>query len=567
MNYLTHLSIPIGVLNAGLAGTVLALLVATVQNRWSLRVFFILALRLAIGWHFLFEGLHKLHSHYVGETETNRPFTSRAYFEQAEGPLGPYVRQQIGDPEELMKQKTYPESTPPALANLHDPNLLLAVGAGRVTDAEAVKAVPQTLAEEWNRFVKDFTEKYRLNDTEKAKLAELSTAALAKYGRWVLGVEGRESKVKYVAGDVALTAPQRLDYIRKRRAEIEELEKHRASDLGDGASPEVIRLKEARAAAALARTTLIADADAFLADLKKEAFAVVVAIRFNTDAAPKPSEKISAGIPDNLLDDHMLGVIPPAKAPEGANFDTLPTEIRSAWSKYWNTFESFYPDAQSAAPAYETAKLRVTNWFYDRDEFTGQPKPGFGPLANNFRDKIKARKATKSLIEAARGSQFGKTFIFAAAVKADQDATAARKAILDALDAKYADLKTLTTNALPPDVAKGPIDPPEKKSPITQLDFVTMWVITAVGVMLLAGLFTPLACLVGVGFLVLTYLTHPPFPWLALPPGTEGNPVFVNKNVIEALALMVIFVHPTGRWMGLDALLHRMIFRNALDPR
>jgi uncharacterized membrane protein YphA (DoxX/SURF4 family) len=85
--------------------------------------------------------------------------------------------------------------------------------------------------------------------------------------------------------------------------------------------------------------------------------------------------------------------------------------------------------------------------------------------------------------------------------------------------------------------------------------------------MLLAGLFTPLACLIGVGFLVLTYLAHPPFPWLPLPPGTEGNPQFVNKNVIEALALMVIFVHPTGRWMGIDALLHRMFFRNAPDPR
>ena len=33
------------------------------QNGWSLRVFFLLALRLAIGWHFLFEGLHKIHSH------------------------------------------------------------------------------------------------------------------------------------------------------------------------------------------------------------------------------------------------------------------------------------------------------------------------------------------------------------------------------------------------------------------------------------------------------------------------------------------------------------------------
>jgi uncharacterized membrane protein YphA (DoxX/SURF4 family) len=75
----------------------------------------------------------------------------------------------------------------------------------------------------------------------------------------------------------------------------------------------------------------------------------------------------------------------------------------------------------------------------------------------------------------------------------------------------------------------------------------------------LAGLFTPLACLVGAGFLVLTYLTHPPFPWYPLPPGTEGNPLFINKNVIECLALLVIAVHPTGRWMGLDSLWCRLV--------
>ena len=65
-----------------------------------------------------------------------------------------------------------------------------------------------------------------------------------------------------------------------------------------------------------------------------------------------------------------------------------------------------------------------------------------------------------------------------------------------------------------------------------------------VGACLLAGLFTRLACLVGAGFLVMTYLTHPPFPWYPLPPNTEGNPLFVNKNVIEALALLVLAMLP-----------------------
>ena len=64
-----------------------------------------------------------------------------------------------------------------------------------------------------------------------------------------------------------------------------------------------------------------------------------------------------------------------------------------------------------------------------------------------------------------------------------------------------------------------------------------MWFLVAVGACLMAGLFTRLACLLGAGFLVMTYLTYPPFPWYPLPPMTEGNPVFINKNVIECLAL------------------------------
>src|SRR3954454_11558174 len=102
--------IPIQVLYAGLGGTVLALIVATATNRWALKVFFLLALRLAIGWHFLFEGLHKVHSHYVGPSETNRPFTSEVYFTAGEGPLAKAMREKIGDPEKQIEAKLTPQN-------------------------------------------------------------------------------------------------------------------------------------------------------------------------------------------------------------------------------------------------------------------------------------------------------------------------------------------------------------------------------------------------------------------------------------------------------------------------
>ena len=88
-----------------------------------------------------------------------------------------------------------------------------------------------------------------------------------------------------------------------------------------------------------------------------------------------------------------------------------------------------------------------------------------------------------------------------------------------------------------------------------------MWFLVGVGACLMAGLFTRLACLLGVGVPGDDVPAYPPFPWYPLPPRTEGNPVFINKNVIEAIALLHIATFPTGSWLGLDALVSRMFRR------
>jgi uncharacterized membrane protein YphA (DoxX/SURF4 family) len=582
---MTNLPIPIQVLYAGLAGTLLALLVAMIQNRWSLRVFFILALRLAIGWHFLFEGLHKVHSHYVGPTETNRPFSSEPYFREAEGPLGPYMRKQIGDPEELLKQKTYPASMPETFAKIDNPNLRLAVAkmeaerlavaknagdkgaveAERAADAEFAKAVPEAVRKEWDGFTSAFVEKYKLSDAEKAKLTgDMTTAAMAKYGRWVTGAEPHDSKVKFVSGDTPLTAPQRLEYIRHRKTDLEEAQKRQAAELGQSYGTDGARVKEAKAAVAAARTILIADADAFLNDLKKDAFTTVINARLDRNPMG-PQETLLPPSKYVGKDDARLNALITPDAQNPDPFLSLPAPLRDGWAFYHGIFKEAYGVSDKTAAdvdaAYAGAKLRLASWYFDRDEFTGQPKPGFGKLVKDYKEKQQ---------KAATNPKDG---------TAEVEAGLARAALLTALDAKYADLKTLLAAALPTEVAegvhdparkveKGSLDPPEPKETFIQkLDVRTQWVLVAVGACLLAGLFTPIACLVGAAFLVLTYLAHPPFPWLPLPPGTEGNPVFINKNVIEFLALMVILVHPTGRWMGLDAILHRMIFRDAPDPK
>ena len=60
---------------------------------------FLILLRLAIGWHFFIEGVEKIQSVNTGPTETNRPWSSAGYLQEASGPLGNYFRRQIGDPD------------------------------------------------------------------------------------------------------------------------------------------------------------------------------------------------------------------------------------------------------------------------------------------------------------------------------------------------------------------------------------------------------------------------------------------------------------------------------------
>ena len=410
---MSHLPIPLAVVYAGLAGTVLALIVATATNKWSPRVFILLALRLAIGWHFAFEGLHKVHSYYTGPTETNRlsearrPFSSEPYFKVAPGPLGAKMRKEFADPEaEIASTVKAPENISPA----DFAQLKVEEQAAKCPDAVAkrIGAVSEEPEKEEKKADEDEARetaeattdagkalaKARA-DTARAAAAKkrtslesevgkaLTTAAKASYARWVYGVDKRECKLKGITGDapvtgnVALTAPQRIEHLYWLREQAHAAEARATDGLGNGNGIDISRVAEFRMDALTAETDLARDANAFVAELKKD---------------------------------------------------------------------------------------------------------------------LNGGKAVEEPKELSRGKR---------------------------------------------------------------MDRVTMWFLVAVGVCLMAGLFTRAACVLGAGFLVMTYLAHPPFPWYPLPPNTEGNPVFVNKNVIEALALLALASYPTGRWLGLDALVLR----------
>ena len=62
------------------------------------------------------------------------------------------------------------------------------------------------------------------------------------------------------------------------------------------------------------------------------------------------------------------------------------------------------------------------------------------------------------------------------------------------------------------------------------------------------------ACVAGAAFLLLLYFTVAPFPWLPEPTRVEGHYYFVNKNLVEMLALLTLATTQSGRWVGLDGL-------------
>ena len=93
---------------------------------------------------------------------------------------------------------------------------------------------------------------------------------------------------------------------------------------------------------------------------------------------------------------------------------------------------------------------------------------------------------------------------------------------------------------------------------MTISDSVNEWGLTLVGISLLLGLFSRYSALVGMGFVMLYYLFAPPLLGLEYSRPGEGSYIIVNKNLIEACALWVLYVFPTGHIIGLDRLLTKL---------
>ena len=89
------------------------------------------------------------------------------------------------------------------------------------------------------------------------------------------------------------------------------------------------------------------------------------------------------------------------------------------------------------------------------------------------------------------------------------------------------------------------------------LDFLNVWGLVLIGAGLIVGLFTRPAIISGMLLLGFYYLSHPAIINVSYAMPSEGNYLWVNKNLIELLTLWVIMLFPTWKTVGLDRFLVR----------
>lgn len=94
------------------------------------------------------------------------------------------------------------------------------------------------------------------------------------------------------------------------------------------------------------------------------------------------------------------------------------------------------------------------------------------------------------------------------------------------------------------------------------INLLNMWGLALVGACLILGLATRLSCVGAMLMLALYYLANPPWVGVLHRPG-EGSYLYLDKNAVEFAAVLVVLVLNTGRFAGLDVLVHEWRRRRA----
>jgi len=94
----------------------------------------------------------------------------------------------------------------------------------------------------------------------------------------------------------------------------------------------------------------------------------------------------------------------------------------------------------------------------------------------------------------------------------------------------------------------------ENKQSLIIVDYLNIWGLIIIGLILMLGLFSKQVTIAAITLLSLYYLSHAPFFGLDYALPSTGSYWIVDKTLIEIFALIVLFVFPTSKEIGLDRL-------------
>jgi uncharacterized membrane protein YphA (DoxX/SURF4 family) len=248
----------------------------------------------------------------------------------------------------------------------------------------------------------------------------------------------------------------------------------------------------------------------------------------------------------------------------------LPSALEREWDDYFERYWAHYDlDEKGGRPGerekvdriFDEQKQAVAKWLLKGTKKATKTFPS-GTVEVEETTPQRVEEYRQFLAEVARMEQqalpaFGHDVYKDKLLSAKADVRRARTELLKDLDEQTAHMRSALAGALTSArlAAAGPVPAPPQFAPAERIDWLTRWGLTAIGACLLLGIFTRTACVAGALFLMMVYLTMPPFPWVPEPLRTEGHYLFVNKNLIEMLALLTLATTRSGCWAGLDGVL------------